>query len=136
LQARGPGCGCLRDDLLAMSETMDGNDCAVIEGEIVVSSSRRNGTGVSSLPFLFHVADGGPAHVLKQGRFDEYVGPSATLSITTNQASIEQVDVVVGYPSALPKREGDQAWPILRGGHPYASLGTMRSKSGGVVTRN
>ena len=56
--------------------------------------------------------------------------------LAANQASTEHVDAVVGYPSALPKREGDRAWPILVGGHPYASLWMRRSKSGSVVTTN
>jgi hypothetical protein len=136
LQTRGPCRVCLRDDLLAMSETIDGSDCAVIDGEIAASSPRRNGAGTSLLPFLFHVADGGSAPVLKQGVLDEYAGPSAAESFTTNQASIEHIDVAVGYPSALPKRAGGRAWPILRGGRSYASLGTMRCKNGGLVTRN
>jgi hypothetical protein len=40
LQTRGPCRACLLDDLLAMSTTIDGSDCAVIDAEIVVSSRR------------------------------------------------------------------------------------------------
>jgi hypothetical protein len=57
-------------------------------------------------------------------------------SIVANQASTEHVDATVGYPSALPKREGDRARPTLGGGHPYASLWVRRSKSGSLVTTN
>jgi hypothetical protein len=38
---------------LAMSDTLDGSDCAVIEAEIAVRFPRRNGGGISSLPFGF-----------------------------------------------------------------------------------
>jgi hypothetical protein len=70
----------------AMSDTLDGSDCAVIEAKIAVSFPRRNGAGISSLPLWFHVADGGPTPVLKQGILDEYVGPSAAERFNNNSS--------------------------------------------------
>jgi hypothetical protein len=64
-QTGGPYRVCLRDDPSTMSDTMDGGDCAVIDGEIGVSLRRRNGKAGCHGPF--DVIGGGPIPVLKEG---------------------------------------------------------------------
>ena len=49
-----------------MSDTIDGGDCAVVDGEIAVSRPRQNGD-VQFAKALFDVIGGGPIPVLKQG---------------------------------------------------------------------